>query len=134
MIVKVKHISHPKGGKNAIKYSKSKEVAGMTTDDFKIQGRTYHFVISASEQETEKISAEQMVEISQRTLEELQEKTNNYFEYNISVHNDNGYLHAHVQTSGLTNLSKRDLKEFKENAQNITQELSKKKAFLLGRK
>ncbi|MBN2094268.1 MAG: hypothetical protein JW740_02800 [Candidatus Zambryskibacteria bacterium] len=134
MIVKVKHISHPKGGQNAIKYSKSKEVAGMTTDNFKIQGRTYHFVISASEQETEKISAEQMVEISQRTLEELQEKTNNYFEYNISVHNDNGYLHAHVQTSGLTNLSKQDLKEFKANAQSITQELSKKKVFLLGRR
>jgi len=54
MIVKVKHISHPKGGQNAIKYSKSKEVAGMTTDNFKIQGRTYHFVISASEQETKK--------------------------------------------------------------------------------
>ena len=134
MIVKVKHISHPKGGQNAIKYSKSKEVAGMTTDNFKIQGRTYHFVISASEQETEKISAEQMVEISQRTLEELQEKTNNYFEYNISVHNDNGYLHAHVQTSGLTNLSKQDLKEFKANAQSITHELSKKKVFLLGRR
>jgi len=133
MIVKVKHISHPKGGKNAIKYSKSKEIAGFTTEDFKVQGRTYHFVLSASDNETQKISPDQMVEISQRTLEELQEKTNNYFEYNISVHNDNGYLHAHVQTSGITNLSRQDLKEFKENAQSITQELSKKKAFLLGK-
>jgi len=132
MIVKVKHISHPTGGRNAVRYSKSKEIAGFTTEGFRIEGRTYHFVISASDNETQKISPEQMIEISRRTLEELQEKTNNYFKYNISIHNDNGLLHAHVQTSGLTNLSRKDLKEFKENAQEITQEMSKKKAMFLG--
>lgn len=132
MITKVKHISHPTGGKNALKYSKSKEIAGFTTENFKIEGRTYHFVLSASEYETQKISADEMIEMSQRTLEELQEKTHNYFEYNISIHNDNGYLHAHVQTSGLTNLSKKDLKEFKENAQSLTNEMAKKKATFSG--
>jgi len=132
VIVKVKHISHPKGGKNCVQYTKSKEIEGFTTDNFKIQGRTYHFILSASDIETKKLSSDEMIEISQRTIEELQEKTNNFFDYNISVHNDNGYLHAHVQTSGITNLSRQDLKEFKENAQSITQEMSKKKVLLLG--
>jgi hypothetical protein len=85
-----------------------------------INGRLYDILFSSSPEETKKIAPKELIVICIQTMEELQERTNNYFEYSISIHNDNGLLHAHCLTSGLLNLSPLDLKELKRKVQDLS--------------
>jgi len=94
-------------------------------DIFNVNGRLYDIVFSSSLEETKKITPKGLIDICVHTMEELQEKTNNYFEYSISVHNDNGLLHAHCLTSGLLNLSAMDLKKIKRKVQDLSFETMK---------
>jgi hypothetical protein len=90
-----------------------------------VNGRLYDILFSSSPEETEKIASDELIAICIQTMEDLQERTNNYFEYSISVHNDNGLLHAHCLTSGLLNLSPMDLKELKRKVQDFSGETIK---------
>jgi hypothetical protein len=120
MIVRVRFIDNGGHGQKLANYAKDKAIAGYETEDFKIQGRVFELRFSCSEQETEQMTPENLVKICESEMERLQERTNNYFEYSINVHNDNGLLHAHCLTSGLTVLSKDHLHQMKESSQERT--------------
>ena len=117
MIVKAKYIQNPKGGRSATSYHQAKAITSFNTEDFTISGRTFHIVFSCSENETPKIHPEEMLKVVRRTLDEYRTKTKNFFQYSVSIHKDNGLLHAHVTTSGLWQIPKSDLNFLKQMSQ-----------------
>jgi len=117
MIVKAKYIQNPKGGRSATSYHQAKAITTFNTENFTIAGRTYHIVFSCSENETSKIHPEEMLKVVKNTLDDYRIKTKNYFQYSVSIHKDNGLLHAHVTTSGLWQIPKSDLNFLRQMSQ-----------------
>jgi len=82
----------------------------------------------------EDITREQMKELTIKTLQEFQEKTAKNLDFKFAVHTDTEHIHSHILITGSNsdiNFTAKQLKIFKESANEIAKDLELKKEITL---